>query len=326
MKALVCDAFGPPESLRFADVPTPSPGPGEVRIAVRRVAVNFPDLLVVAGKYQLKPAFPFSPGIEVSGVVDAIGEGATGCAPGDRVIGRLGYGGYAEYVCVPTGRVLRMPAGMSFDEGAAFASAYGTTYHALVERASLRAGEVLLVLGATGGVGLAAVELGKRMGAIVIAAGGSDDKLAVARDYGADHLLNYRRERIRDRVKALTAGEGADVVYDPVGGEIADQALTSIAWGARYLVVGFAAGTIPSIPANRCLIKSASAVGVLWGPWSERNPHAADEVYRRLLDMYSAGLLRPKVSGVVPFSQAREAIAALAQRSVVGRLVVSVRD
>jgi len=326
MKALVCDAFGPPESLRFADVPTPSPGAGEVRIAVHRVAVNFPDLLIVAGKYQLKPAFPFSPGVEVSGVVDALGAGATGFAPGDRVIGRLGHGGYAEFVCVPTGRLLRMPPGMSFDEGAAFASAYGTTYHALVERASLRAGEVLLVLGATGGVGLAAVELGKRMGAIVIAAGGSDGKLAVAKEVGADHLLNYRRERIRDRVKALTGGEGADVVYDPVGGELADQALTSIAWGARYLVVGFAAGSIPSIPANRCLIKSASAVGVLWGPWSERNPRGAEEVYRRLLDMYGAGLLRPRISGVVPFSRAREAIAALAQRSVVGRLVVAVRD
>ena len=326
MKALLCDAYGEPDTLRFADIPVPQPARGQVRIAVYRIALNFPDLLMVQGKYQLKPPFPFSPGTEGSGVVDAIGEGVTGFKLGDRVIGRMGHGGFAEYVCVPANRVMAMPENMSFDEASGFAAGYGTTYHALVERGNLRAGEVLLVLGASGGVGLTAVELGKRMGATVIAAGSSDEKLAVAREYGADYLLNYSRESIRERVKEITGGEGADVVYDPVGGDLADQALKSIAWGARYLIIGFAAGRIPDIPANRCLIKGASAVGVLWGGQAERNPAAANEVYRRLLDMYRQGQLKPKVSAVVPFAQTREAIASLAHRTIVGRVVVSLRD
>jgi NADPH2:quinone reductase len=326
MKALVCEEFGPPEMLRFADVVLPEPALGEVRIAVHRVAVNFPDLLMVGGKYQLKPPFPFTPGIEVSGVVDAVGAGVTGFSPNERVMARLDLGGFAEAVCVATSRLVRMPDEMTFDHGAGFLVGYGTTYHALVERAGLRVGEVLLVLGATGGVGLTAVELGKRMGAIVIAAGGSDEKLAVAREYGADFVINYRNENIRDRVKAITGGDGADVVYDPVGGDATDQAVRSLAWGGRLLVIGFSSGSIADIPANRCLIKGASAVGVLWGLHAERNPDAASEAYRRLANMYRRGMLKPKVSKVVPFAQARSAIAALSDRSVVGRIVVSVRD
>lgn len=326
MRALVCDAFGPPETLSFRDVLRPEPAAGEVRIAVHAIAANFPDLLIVGGKYQLKPPFPFIPGIEVSGVVDAVGVDSGDFQPGDRVMARLDLGGFAEYVCAPGRTVERMPEKMSFVDAAGFLVGYGTSFHGLVDRGNLGVGEYLLVLGATGGVGLTAVELGKRIGAVVIAAGGSDEKLAVAREYGADHLINYTRENIRERVKELTGGHGADVVYDPVGGDATDQAIRAMAWGARFLVVGFSSGRIAEIPANRCLIKNASAIGVFWGPYAERNPDAAQEVYRRLLTMYANDMLRPKVSRVLPFEKAREALMALSDRSVVGRTVVTIRN
>jgi NADPH:quinone reductase len=326
MRALVCEEFGSPEQLRFRDMPVPEPVHGEVRITVRAVAANFPDLLLIGGKYQLKPQLPFSPGIEVAGIVDAVGPGVKDYAPGQRVMARIDHGGFAEKVCAPVPQVEHMPDDMSFVDGAGFLVAYGTSYHALIERGNLRVGEVVLVLGATGGVGLTAVELAHLSGAIVIAAGGDDAKLEVAREYGADFTLNYRREDIRDRVKELTDGEGADVIYDAIGGDATDQAVRALAWGGRLLVVGFAAGRIPQIPANRMLLKNAASVGVIWGPYTERNPDGAKQSYARLLRLYRHGKLKPKVSRILPFDEAASAIAALSDRSVVGRTVVTIGD
>lgn len=325
MKAIVCEAFGPPESLHYKDMPSPDVMAGTVKIRVRAAGVNFPDTLIIQGKYQFKPPFPFSPGGEVAGEVIAVGDGVTHVKPGDHVIGMTLAGGYAEEILVPGNGCFVMPPGMSFEEGAGFTMTYATSHHGLRQRAQIQPGETLLVLGAAGGVGLTAVELGKAMGATVIAAASNDDKLALAQKYGADHLLNYSNVDIREGIKLLTKSKGVDVVYDPVGGEYSEPSFRSIAWKGRYLVVGFAAGPIPSLPLNLALLKGASIVGVFWGDFVRREPeeHAAN--MRELFDWYAQGKLKPHVSQQFPLENAADALHWVMSRQAQGKVVLTVK-
>jgi len=296
-----------------------------VTIAVERAGLNFPDVLLVQGKYQVKPPFPFSPGAEVSGRIISAGAEASGFAPGDRVMATCTTGGFAEEVSVNHLATYKIPDAMSFDAAAALPLTYGTTYHALVDRGALRAGETLLVTGAGGGVGIAAVQLGKALGATVIAAAGSADKLAAAKAAGADHTIDYTSEKLVERVKALTNDAGADVIYDAVGGDVFDAALRSLAWGGRLLIIGFASGRIPEIPANRLLLKSASAVGVYWGAFAARDPAANRRNFERLMELFSEGKIDPKIGGSYAFEDAPQAIEDLMNRKIVGKAIVRVR-
>jgi len=322
MKAVLCKAYGPPESLVVEERPSPQPGPGQVRVGVHACGVNFPDTLIIQGNYQFKPELPFSPGGEVAGVVQALGEGVTAYAVGDRVIAATTWGGYAEEVLADTARLIPMPAAMDFPTAAAFTLTYGTSHHALKDRAQLQPGETLLVLGAAGGVGLAAVELGKAMGARVIAAASSDDKLALCVAHGADDTINYARDDLRERIKALTSGRGIDVVYDPVGGDFSEPALRSMAWNGRFLVVGFAAGRIPSLPLNLPLLKGCSIVGVFWGAFTRNEPARNAANLQELLLWWSEGRLKPHVSAVYPLARAVDALNDLLQRRVQGKAVL----
>jgi NADPH2:quinone reductase len=322
VKAVVCQRHGPPESLVYEDVPSPTPGPGEVVVSMRAASVNFPDVLIIQNKYQFKPALPFSPGSELSGVVSAVGEGVTRVKPGDRVIAGTGYGAFAEDVKVAEARVLPMPDGMDFPTGASFILTYGTSDHALVDRGQLQAGETLLVLGAAGGVGLAAIEIAKAVGARVIACASTDEKLAVCREHGADEAINYTTEDLRERIKELTGGKGVDVVYDAVGGPYSEPALRSTAWRGRFLVVGFAAGEIPKIPLNLTLLKGCSIVGVFWGEFTRREPAQWLARYRQLGEWFREGRLRPHVSETMPLSRAADALQVMAERKVKGKIVL----
>ncbi|MBE0550087.1 MAG: NADPH:quinone oxidoreductase family protein [Rubrivivax sp.] len=322
MRAVLCKAYGPPESLVVEERPTPAPGPGQARVAVHACGVNFPDTLIIQGNYQFKPELPFSPGGEVAGVIQALGEGVTGFAVGDRVIAATTWGGYAEEVVAEAPRLIPMPATMDFRTAAAFTLTYGTSHHALKDRAQLRPGETLLVLGAAGGVGLAAVELGKAMGARVIAAASSDDKLALCTAHGADATINYQTEDLRARIKALTGGRGIDVVYDPVGGDLSEPALRSMAWNGRFLVVGFAAGRIPSLPLNLPLLKGCAIVGVFWGAFTRHEPARNAANLQELLQWWQQGRLRPHVSAVYPLERAADALNDLLQRRVQGKAVL----
>jgi NADPH:quinone reductase len=322
MKAVVCREFGPPETLRVEDVESPEPGPGQIRIRVRAAGLNFPDTLMVAGTYQLKPPFPFTPGMEAAGVVDAAGEGSAFNA-GDRVLAMTGTGAFAEEAVVGDAQAMRIPDTMSFDEAAAFPVTYGTTLHALRDRGRLRQGEALLVFGAAGGVGLNAVEIGKILGANVIACASSEAKLAVARAYGADHGIDYSTESIKDRVKEITGGAGADVVYDPVGGDAFDQALRCIAWDGRLLVIGFASGTIPKAPANLVLLKQCSVVGVFWGAWAQREPDANRRNFEEMLEWYRQGKIRPHVSATFGLERVPDAMQSLLSRRTTGKVVIT---
>jgi NADPH:quinone reductase len=326
MKAVVVEAFGLPETLQIKDLPSPVVTSGTVKIAVHAAGVNFPDTLIIQGKYQFKPAFPFSPGSEVSGVVMEVGAGVTHVQPGDRVIGMAPFGGFAEEVIVPGISCYKMPEGMTFEEGAGFTMTYGTSHHALKQRANLQPGETLLVLGAAGGVGLTAVELGKAMGAKVIAAASTDEKLALTQSYGADHILNYDNMDLREGIKLVTNGKGVDVVYDPVGGEFTEPAFRSIAWKGRYLVVGFAAGPIPSLPLNLPLLKGAAIVGVFWGSFTMNEPKLHAENMAELFSWYSAGKLKPHVSTVFPMERAADALYHLMGRQAQGKVILKVRD
>ncbi len=326
MKAVLCRAFGSPSLLAVEDVPSPRPGAGQLAIAVRACGVNFPDTLIIQGKYQFKPDFPFSPGGEVSGVVKEIGEGVTGFRVGDRVIAATTFGGYAEEVVADAARTIAMPAGMDFESAAAFVLTYGTSHHALKDRAQLRAGETLLVLGAAGGVGLAAVELGKLMGARVIAAASSAEKLAVCRAHGADDTIDYASEDLRARLKDLTGGKGVDVVYDPVGGAFSEPALRSMGWNGRFLVVGFAAGTIPNLPLNLPLLKGCAVVGVFWGGFTRNEPERNRINLCELAQWAADGKLRPHVSARYPLTRAAEALEALMERRVRGNVVLVTGD
>ncbi len=326
MKAVLCKAFGPPAALAVETVDPPSLAPGSVRIAVHAVGVNFPDLLLVEGKYQLRPPFPFSPGLECAGTVIESGGDVADVAVGARVLAFRPYGCMAEQVAVPASSVVAIPATMPFDAAAAFPVVYGTGYHALVGRAALAPGETLLVHGASGGVGLAAVEIGKRLGATVIATASSDEKLALARTHGAAHLVNTRGEDIRARVKALTDGRGADVVFDPVGGDIFDESMRCIAWRGRLLVIGFASGRIAEARTNLILLKECSVVGVAWGSFAERDPAANRAYFAKLLRWHAAGALKPHVSRRLPLAEAQAALEAFRSRQVVGKQVLTVEQ
>ena len=322
---MLCKAYGPPESLVWEEIDPPALDDDGVRIRVRAAGVNFPDLLIIEGKYQFKPDMPFAPGAEVAGEVVEVGTRVTRFAPGDRVIGMTRWNGYAEQALVPEERCLGLPDGMSFEIGAGFPMTYGTSYHALVQRARLQAGETLLVHGASGGVGTAAVEIGGCLGARVIASGGSDDKLrAVQERYGVADAVNYRTDPAwKDRVKALTAGAGADVIYDPVGGEVFEQSLRCINWDGRLLVVGFAGGAIPSVRANLVLLKGCQIVGVFWGAFVRREPEANRANFEQLFAWFEAGRLRPLVSRTLPLERAPEALRMIERREVVGKVVLT---
>ena len=325
MKAVLCKSFGPAENLVLEEVASPEPKKNEILLDVHAAGVNFPDTLIIEGKYQFKPPFPFSPGGEAAGVVAAVGEKITHVQPGDRVMALTGWGSFAEQVVVPAYNVMQIPKGMDFNSAAAFGMTYGTSMHALKDRGNLQPGETLLVLGASGGVGLAAVEIGKAMGAKVIAAASSAEKLAVAKAAGADELINYTEASLKDEVKRLTGGQGVDVIYDPVGGDLFDQAIRSIAWNGRLLVVGFASGRIPELPVNLTLLKGAAVVGVVWGSFAQRQPQDNLANFQQLFAWHAEGKLKPLVSQVFPLDQAAAAINALGQRKAVGKVVVQVR-
>jgi len=321
MRAVVCRAWGAVDDLRVEEVAAPKPGPGEVLIAVKATAVNYADALMVAGRYQTRPTLPFSPGLETAGVVSACGEGVTRLKPADRVMAILAYGGLAEMVVAPESETFPIPAGMSFEEAGAFPVAYISSHVAIRWQGRLEAGETLLVLGAAGGVGLTAVEIGKAMGARVIAAASTQEKLAVARGRGADDLVNYTTEKLTERVMALTDGKGADVCFDPVGGDLFDAALSALGWGGRILVVGFVGG-VQNIPANRLLVKNRAALGcsLRYFRW-----HAPDKLRRsvdELLQWYEAGKLRPCISHRLPLEKSVEAIRLLTERRAYGKVVV----
>jgi NADPH2:quinone reductase len=322
MKALLCKAWGGPETLVLEELPSPRPGPGEVVIDVKAAGVNFPDVLIIQNKYQVKPPLPFAPGAELAGVIKEVGAGVTGFKPGDRVIAMTTWGAFAEECSAQVGQLIRMPAGLDFATAAAFTLTYGTSWHALKDRGQLRAGETLLVLGAAGGVGLAAVEIGKALGARVIAAASSAEKLAVCRAHGADETIDYATEDLRARLKAIAGDKGVDVVYDPVGGPYAEPAIRSTGWRGRYLIIGFAHGEIPRIPLNLMLLKGSSLVGVYWGDWTRREPAAAAAGMAELLGWLEAGRLKPHLSGRYPLARAADALVALASRKVAGKLVV----
>jgi NADPH2:quinone reductase len=323
MKAVLCKQFGPPDSLVVEELASPRAGPGEVVVSMKAASVNFPDVLIIQNKYQFKPPLPFSPGSELAGVVKEVGTGVQGWRPGDKVMAFTTYGAFAEEVKTEAVRLLRLPEEMSFVTGAAFVLTYGTTDHALRDRAALGSGETLLVLGASGGVGLAAVEVGKALGARVIACASSDDKLAVCREHGADATINYATEDLRERLKALTEGRGADVIYDPVGGPYSEPAFRSIAWRGRHLVVGFAAGDIPKLPLNLALLKGAAIVGVFWGDFARREPQRFADSVRQLAKWYKEGKLRPHVSETFPLHKAAEALKRMAARQVKGKVVLT---
>jgi NADPH:quinone reductase len=324
VKAILCKAYGPPESLVVEDVPSPVAGPGEVVVSVKTASVNFPDVLIIQNKYQVKPPLPFSPGSELAGVVKSVGDGVTRWKTGDPVMAITGYGAFAEEVKVDVNRLLAIPTGMDFVSAAAFGLTYATSEHALCDRGELKAGETLLVLGASGGVGIAAIEIGKVLGARVIACASTDDKLAVCREHGADDTINYATEDLRERIKAITGGKGADVVYDPVGGTYTELALRSIAWRGRLLVVGFAAGDIPKIPLNLTLLKGCTIVGVFWGEFTRREPQRFLAAMDKLGRWFAEGKLKPHVSETFPLERAADALAMMAGRNVKGKVVLTV--
>ena len=333
MRALLSKAPGGPETLSLEEVLDPTPQPGQVVIEVRAVGINFPDTLIIEDKYQFRPERPFAPGAEVAGVIDAVGEGVKGLRKGDRVIAIPGWGGLAERIAVPAQIVIKMPDAMSFEEGAALIMTYGTSYYALKDRAGLKPGETLLVLGAAGGVGAAAVELGKAMGARVVAAASTNEKVEFALDLGADNGLIYptgsmdktAQKALSDEFKLATGRDGADVVYDAVGGAYCEPALRAMDWNGRYLVVGFPAG-IPSLPLNLTLLKSVSVIGVFWGAAVMRDPAAHAANMAELMGLYADGKIRPRVSQTFPLERAGEAIKALGDRQAVGKIVVTLDD
>lgn len=324
MKAVVCRQFGPPDSLKVEELPSPRPGPGEVVVSVQAASLNFPDLLIIENKYQLKPPLPFSPGSELSGLVKELGDGVSGWRPGERVLAVTGFGAFAEEVGVEAARLVPIPDGMDFVTAAAFLLTYGTCDHALRDRGRLAAGDTLLVLGAAGGVGIAAIEVGKALGARVIACASSDEKLAACRQHGADATINTTSEELREGIRRVTDGKGVDVVLDPVGGPQTELALRSLAWRGRLLVVGFAAGEIPRIPLNLTLLKGCSIAGVFWGDFARREPQAFAESVAQLGRFYREGKLRPHVSATFPLERAKEALKLLASRKAIGKLVLSV--
>jgi NADPH2:quinone reductase len=323
MRAVVVDRWMQPSELRVTEVAEPRLLPGTLALAVRAAGCNFFDILMVQGRYQLKPPFPFVPGAEVAGVVEAVGEGAAGFRPGDRVLASCGLGGFAERAVVPARAAHAMPPGMSFAEGASLPIVYPTAYAGLVHRGRLKAGETLLVHAAAGGVGLAAVQIGKALGARVIATAGGPDKLEVARRAGADVLIDYGSEDFVARVKEATGGRGADVIYDSVGGDVFEGSLKCIAWNGRLVVIGFAGGTIPSVAANRILLKNIEVTGLHWGAYAQHQPEAVPEVFRALFGLYEEGRIRPVVFRSYPLEDVAQALADLGSRKTFGKVVLA---
>ncbi len=322
MRAVRCHALEGPSGVRVDDIPEPEPGPGEVLVEVKAAGLNFPDVLLSHGKYQFKPPPPFVLGGEAAGVVRAVGPGVSSLAVGDRVATWMIHGAFAEKIVASELATVKLPENVSFEVGAATFLTYATTYHALVDRAALREGETLLVLGAAGGVGTSAVELGALLGARVIAAASTDEKTAFCREHGAADVICYGREDLKERAKALTNGAGVDVVYDPVGGAFSEAALRAIAWEGRFLVVGFASGEIPKIPLNLALLKGCQIVGVFWGSFAMRHPERNRANAAKILEWVSQGKLRPHVDAVLPFDRAGEALVRMEKRAIKGKLVL----
>ncbi|HEU0203264.1 MAG TPA: NADPH:quinone oxidoreductase family protein [Burkholderiaceae bacterium] len=322
MKAVRCNRYGPPEELVVEDIPAPVPGAGEVLVNVKAAGVNLPDTLIIQNKYQIKPPLPFSPGGELAGVVTALGADVTRFEIGQPVIGFTAWGAFAEQAVVPQERLIPLPEGMPFEVGGSFLMTYGTCYHALKDRAQLVPGETVLVLGAAGGIGIASIEIAKALGARVIAAASSDEKLKTCAAHGADATINYATEDLRERLKALAGPGGVDVVCDPVGGRYSEPALRSVGWRGRFIVVGFADGEIPKIPLNLPLLKGSSIVGVFWGDYLRREPENCARDLQDLVALYRAGKIHPLVSGRYPLGQVSDALNALIQRKAQGKLVM----
>jgi len=322
MKALLCTRYGTPDDLELADIAEPETGPGEAMVKIHAAALNFFDTLIIAGKYQYKPAPPFSPAAEFAGIVESIGASVTGFRPGDRVLGYVTYGAARERVAVSVDRLIKIPDALDFDRAAGICITYGTTLYALKNRAALKRGESLAVLGAAGGVGLAAIELGKIIGARVIACASSDEKLAFARKHGADEGINYAKDDLKEALRHITDGNGADVIYDPVGGSYSESALRSIAWKGRFLVIGFAAGEIPKLPLNLVLLKSCDVLGVFWGSWIERDPAGHRANTEQLLAWCLEGKLSSHVHAVYPLAEGPAALKTIAARKVMGKVIL----
>ncbi|KIF82450.1 NADPH:quinone oxidoreductase family protein [Noviherbaspirillum autotrophicum] len=322
MKAILCKSWGLPETLVVEDLPDVVPGPGQVAIDVQAAGVNFPDVLIIQGKYQFKPELPFTPGSELAGIVRAVGEGVSHLKAGDKVLAFVSQGAFAQQIVAPAAMVMPMPPGLDFDTAAAVTLTYGTSHHAVVDRAQLKAGETMLVLGAAGGVGLAAIEIGKALGARVIAAASTDEKLDVCKAHGADATINYTTQDLREAIKAATGGKGPDVIYDPVGGVYAEPAFRSIAWRGRYLVIGFANGEIPKLPLNLPLLKGASLVGVFWGEFAKREPKANQAAMRELMGWMAEGKIKPHISGRYALADTAQALNDMAARKVTGKVVI----
>lgn len=323
MKAILCRAYGPPEQLELADVDSPRPGKRQMLVGVKAIGVNFPDTLIIQGKYQFQPPLPFTPGSDVAGIVTAVGDSVDSLHVGDRVMGFTGIGGaFAEEVVCDVANLAPIPDGVDFTAAAATGLTYNTSYYALKDRAHLQPGETVLVLGAAGGVGLAAVELAHAMGARVIAAASSNEKLAICRQYGADETINYATDDLRERVKTITKGNGVDVVYDPVGGPHAEPALRSLAWDGRYLVVGFAASDIPRIPLNLPLLKGSSIVGVFWGSFIAREPERHQRNHHQLASWLADGTIKPRISATYPLADVAHALNDILQRKAIGKVLL----
>jgi NADPH2:quinone reductase len=322
MKAIVCKAYGPPEQLELLEIGPLTPAQGQVVISVKACGVNFPDTLIIQGKYQVRPPLPFTPGSDVAGIVKAVGEGVHNAQVGDRVMGFTGTGGFAEEAICEARNLIPIPKGVDFTTAAAFSMTYNTSYHALKDRARIEPGERLLVLGAAGGVGLAAIELAKIMGARVIAAASTEKKLEICRQHGAYETINYATEDLKERVKTLTKGNGVDVIYDPVGGPYAEPALRSMAWNGRYLVIGFTAGEIPRIPLNLPLLKGCSIVGVFWGNFTVRESQHNQENMQVLLSWLASGKIKPYVSARYPLTGVADALNAIINRKAMGKIVI----
>ena len=323
MRAVVCRSWDGPAGLVLEDIAEPTPGPGEVLVAVEAAGVNFADTLMTAGKYQEKPPFPFSPGLEMAGAVASVGAGVTRVRPGQRVMALADWGCFAEQALAREADVFPLPDGIGSEVAAGFPITYGTAHGALVWRAGLEPGETLVVHGAAGGTGLAAVEVGKALGATVIATAGGAEKLSVAAAHGADHLIDYREEDIRERVKALTGGRGADVVFDPVGGKVFEASLRCVPWGGRLLVIGFAAGDLPQIPANIVLVKNLSVLGFYWGSYRRKAPDLVEAQFRDLFAWLQAGKLRPRISETFDLAEAAAALELLSARKATGKVVLT---
>jgi NADPH2:quinone reductase len=323
MRALLCTEFGPPDRLAIHDVPALTPGPGEVVVSVKAASVNFPDVLVIENKYQVKPPLPFSPGSELAGIVKAVGDGVTSVRPGDLVMAFTLYGAFAEEIKVEAHRVLPVPEGMDLVTASALLLTYGTMDHGLRDRGGVTDGDTVLVLGASGGIGIASIEIAKALGARVLAAASSDDKLEVCREHGADAVVNYTTADLRESIKTFTGGKGVDVICDPVGGPYTEPALRSIAWRGRLLVVGFAAGDIPKIPLNLVLLKGCSIVGVFWGDYLRREPASFARSVEQLGAWYHAGKITPHVSATFGLDHAVDALKLMAARKAVGKLVIT---